>query len=57
MLIEIERTLIENFHWSLFDIDNTDTESMMDFIGSFNKSGPAPAGAPRLAYCDEVPWM
>jgi hypothetical protein len=57
MLLDMERLLVENFHWSLCDIDNTDAESMFDFIGSYNKGRPAPAGAPRIAYCDEVPWM
>jgi len=58
MLIDIERMMVETFHWSLYDIDNTDTESMMDFIGSYNKGRPAPTGsAPQLAYCDQVDWM
>jgi hypothetical protein len=31
-LCELDETLIQNYGWSLFDIDNTEADHMFDFI-------------------------
>jgi len=49
-LIELEISLIKAFGWSLWDIDNTDIESLLPLVVHFG-DGKAVS---RKAYCDQV---
>jgi hypothetical protein len=50
----LEIVFVTKFYWSVKDIDETDMESMIDFINRFGSQG---GSKPRKAYCDEVDWL
>jgi hemerythrin-like domain-containing protein len=50
-LIDLEIIFIKNFNWSLRDIDETDVESMIDFINRFGNQG---APKVRKVFCDQI---
>jgi len=49
-LIELEISLIKAFGWSLWDIDNTDIESLLPLVVHFSDN----KAVSRKAYCDQV---
>jgi hypothetical protein len=53
-MLEIERDLIGKLHWSLYELDRTDIESLFPFIFHANKAG---ADQPQKAYADQVDWL
>ena len=53
-LLEVERMLIKNFQWNLHDLDQTDVESLIDFITGF--SHPDSPKTNRV-YCDQVSFL
>ena len=61
----MEIGLVRAFHWSLYDLDRTDIESLLPFVVRLgSQAGPGPAGRPgrkggggRRAFCDEVGWL
>lgn len=53
----MERVLIEQFRWSLFDLDRTDIESLFPFFFHLSaKSGPKEPPKHHM-YADQVPWL
>ena len=63
-LSEFELTLVERFGWSIKDIDESDTESLLRFsLYAANKpqkstgSAPTTGGAKRRVGCDQVSWL
>jgi transketolase N-terminal domain/subunit len=55
-LIDLEILLAKNFGWSLYEIDNTDVESLIDFINRISATGGKP-NLSKQAFCDEVDWL
>jgi hypothetical protein len=49
-LIELEISLIKAFGWSLWDIDNTDIESLLPLVVHFGDS----KAVARKVYCDQL---
>lgn len=49
---ELTVTLVKAFGWSLRELDDTDIETLMPFVGHF-----AGARARNKVYCDEVNWL
>ncbi|MCI0552554.1 MAG: hypothetical protein L0287_16510 [Anaerolineae bacterium] len=49
---------MERFHWSLYDIDETDIESLIPFVFEYArwKAGNIATGR-RQMYADEVDWL
>ena len=61
-MIDLEVSLVKTFGWSLRDIDETDVESLLDFVGRLTeKQGIGDAGGytgrGKRAYCDTVDWL
>jgi len=54
VLVDLEISLIKAFYWSLRDIDETDVESMMAFLG---RIGQETNHGMKRAFCDEVPFL
>lgn len=54
-LIDFEIVLVKHLGWSLYDIDNTDIESLIDFANRL--LAPGSSTKTRKAYCDEVDWL
>lgn len=51
--------MVRTLGWSLYDIDQTDSESLLAFINRFaetegGESGPAIS---HKTYCDQVDWL
>jgi len=58
MLTDLKISLVEVFHWSLYDIDQADYASTLKFMHRFTEMhGKAVAKAPITKYCDEVSWL
>lgn len=51
-LIDIEISLAKAFNWSLFDIDQTDIESLIPFVLRL-----AAQDTRDRAYADEATWL
>jgi len=49
---------VELFHWSLYEIDRTDIESLIPFMFRYVawKNGPSVDGA-HVNYVDQVNWL
>ena len=54
VLIDLEVSLVKAFGWSLKDIDETDVESLIAFLGRMTGQS---AGSQRKAFCDEVSFL
>jgi hypothetical protein len=52
-MLEIERVLIEKLHWSLYEMDRTDIESLIPFV--FYLAGSKSEQKPK--YADQVDWL
>lgn len=51
--------IVENFHWSLYDIDNTDIESLLSFISYYpqwKKKKKDHKNKEPEAYADQINW-
>jgi hypothetical protein len=48
--------LVQAFNWSLYDLDNTDIESLIPFLERLTRGNKA-GGQGERAYCDEVSWL
>jgi|GEM_PF-2689187 len=53
----MERVLIERFHWSLYDLDRTDIESLFPFFFHLSAAADSNQQPVQLRYADQVPWM
>ena len=49
--------LVNMFHWSLKDLDETDCESLMDFVNRMNETGGDLKESEQEVFCDEAPWL
>jgi len=58
--------MVERFGWSLFEIDQTDFESLLRFVFYATRQAPkekafarkpAVARLPGQKFCDEVRWL
>ena len=47
--------MIERLHWSLYDLDRTDIESLFPFI--FHLAGTKGEKKQRQVYADQVDWL
>jgi hypothetical protein len=54
-MVDIEVKLVQAYTWSLYDIDRTDIESLLPFIGRL--AGPGLPAAGSVVYCDQVSWL
>jgi hypothetical protein len=52
-LIDLEIKLVQIFHWSLRDIDETSVDSLLPFI--FRLTGMNEKE--NKVYCDQVDWL
>jgi hypothetical protein len=52
-LIDLEIKLVQIFHWSLRDIDETSVDSLLPFI--FRLTGMNEKE--KKVYCDQVDWL
>lgn len=48
-MVDIEIQLVQAFHWSLYEIDLTDTLSLIPFIRRITGE--------NATYCDQVTWL
>jgi hypothetical protein len=50
--------IVDMFHWSLYDIDNTDMDSLLTFIIHYpHWKEKQTHGAPKKVYADQVDWL
>jgi hypothetical protein len=58
--------LIKRYGWSLYEIDNTDIESLLPFVLQARESGRTagrtpsgrmPSAPTDRAFCDQVSWL
>jgi hypothetical protein len=52
--------LVEKWHWALYDIDNTEIESLLEFIGHYARwkaREGTPASPARSAYANDMNWL
>ncbi len=52
--------VVELFHWSLYDVDLTDMESMIGFVTYYpqwKQAREEKTTAAKTAYADQVAWM
>lgn len=56
-MIDLEIALVKALNWSLHDIDETDVESLLEFVGRLTEGGQAHGPAPTRAFCDQVSWL
>lgn len=58
-MIDLEIALAKAFGWSLWEIDETDVESLVGFVNRFTDTqGKTPqASRQQKAYCDQVDWL
>ena len=59
LLVDMKVTLVRQFGWSLYDIDQTDIASLLRFINRMNKSESGAGSNPKSirTYCDQVPGL
>ena len=57
-MLDVEVLLVEHFHWTLSEIDETDIERIFEFVFYFmyRKRTADPARA-REVYADEATWL
>jgi hypothetical protein len=55
-MVEIEVLLAQSLGWSLHDIDETDVQDLLLFIGHLTKR-KAEKAPERRVYADEVSWL
>jgi len=48
---------VELYHWSLYDIDRTDIESLLDFVFHRPKAKATQRSWGMLVPCDMVSWL
>lgn len=56
-LIDLEISLVKTFGWSLFEIDNTDIESLLPFIRRLVRTKGEVKKPERMMYADECDWL
>ncbi|MGA2488780.1 MAG: hypothetical protein ABSF99_01140 [Anaerolineales bacterium] len=54
-MLEMERILAESLHWSLYEMDRTDIESLIPFILHLAKKGKKTSA--KKVYADQVDWL
>jgi len=54
-ITDLEISLIKTFGWSLWDIDETDSESLLDFVSLFAGTNEQ-SQVKKIVYCDQVNW-
>jgi len=60
MLTDLKISLVEVFHWSLYEIDQADYASTLKFIRRFTETHEQkvnPVSARKQAFCDSVDWL
>jgi hypothetical protein len=57
-MLDIEFSIVELFHWSLHDIDETDIESLIPFVMGYPawKARQKAGGGSREVFVDDVDW-
>ena len=55
-MVDVEITLAETFHWSLYEIDQTDIHSLIPFFFRYARQKRRGAQA-KQTYCDQVSWL
>ena len=53
--MSLETTLVGRYGWSLHQIDQTDMESLLEFV--LYQGRGAAGGQGRTAYADQVDWL
>jgi hypothetical protein len=58
-MVDLEIALAKAFGWSLWEIDETDVESLVGFINRFTdtQGKTIQASGPRKTFCDQVDWL
>jgi hypothetical protein len=56
-MLDFERQLVEAFHWSLYEIDNTDIESLLAFVFHLGRGGQSKTQNGQRVYADQVDWL
>jgi hypothetical protein len=57
-ILDLECSFFEMFHWSLYDVDRTDIESLLPFVFHYpqwKKKSKNPTS--RQMYIDQVGWL
>lgn len=54
-LVSFEYQLVKAFNWSLHDIDETDVDSLVNFVYGVMAKNTTFARKP--AFCDQVDWL
>jgi hypothetical protein len=60
MLTDLKISLVEIFHWSLYDIDQADFASTLKFMRRFTEmhgSKANPTLARKQVFCDQISWL
>jgi len=52
--LTLEYALVGRYHWSLYEIDRADFDSLLEFVFFRPKSSAARA---PLVTCDQVSWL
>ncbi len=55
-MLDIEYLLVEKYHWSLYELDQTDVESLLPFMDHVFGGGSKKSEA-KLTTCDQVSWL
>jgi hypothetical protein len=56
--LEIEQALVERYHWSLFDLDQTDIESLIPFVMHVARNSKGERRQKlQQQFCDQVSWL
>jgi hypothetical protein len=53
-MLELEHAIVKAHHWSLYEIDRTDIESLIPFL--MHESDPT-GGEEEVVYCDQAGWL
>lgn len=60
MLIDLKISLVEIFHWSLYDIDQADFASTLKFMHRYTETHEQkvnPVSARKQVFCDQISWL
>jgi hypothetical protein len=55
--LDLECQLVEMFHWSVREIDETDLESLIPFVFHYPRWKDGAKSKGNTAYSDQVSWM
>lgn len=56
-LVDLEIAMVKAFGWSLYEIDETEIESMMDFVERLTETAAGRTPYTPNIYCDQVEWL